>query len=213
MIKLLINFFCWLHNFSYKVISFLAIRSNGGIHPKHRILNYHQFFLDNISAGDSVLDIGCGNGAVAQDISKKARCVFGIDLSEENIRGARRNFNCSNIEYVAGDATTYDFNEKFDVIILSNVLEHIENRVEFLQKIQRLAPKILIRVPLLTRDWLAVYKKEIGIEYRLDKTHFLEYAEEDFLKEAKTAGLKVEKYQVRFGELFGIINASPNERF
>jgi len=88
--------------------------------------------------------------------------------------------------------------------MLSNVLEHIENRIEFLEKINKLAPKILIRVPLLTRDWLAVYKKEKGWEYKLDKTHFIEYSEESFKDELNKTGLKIENIRIQFGELYAI---------
>jgi len=53
-------------------------------------------------------------------------------------------------------------------------LEHIENRIEFLNKIKNLAPKILIRVPMINRDWITLYKKELGMEWRLDKTHYID---------------------------------------
>ena len=205
MVKFFIKFFCWLHNFSYKIISVLVVRENSGIHPKHRILNYHKFFQDNISTNDFVLDIGCGNGAVAYDLAQKAKKITAIDISEKNILIAKQKFNRENLEYIIGDATTFDFKNKFDIIVLSNVLEHIENRIEFLKKIKTLSPKILIRVPLLTRDWLSVYKKENGLEYRLDSTHFIEYTEENFQEEIQKAGLNIESFYVKFGELYAII--------
>ena len=47
-----------------------AIIYDGGIHPKHRLMNYHDFFIKRITPSDRVLDIGCGNGAVAYDVAK-----------------------------------------------------------------------------------------------------------------------------------------------
>jgi len=207
MIKILIKLFVYIHNLSYSAISFLVVRENKGLHPKHKILNYHQFFLDNISENDSVLDIGCGNGAVAHDLSQKAKRVVAIDISEKNIETAKKKYGHKNLEYIIGDATIHNFSEKFDTIVLSNVLEHIKNRIEFLNKIKNLAPKILIRVPLLTRDWLSVYKKEEGFEYKLDSTHFIEYTEENFKEEVEKAGLKIENYYVKFGELYSILKS------
>ncbi|MDP1833397.1 MAG: class I SAM-dependent methyltransferase [Candidatus Moranbacteria bacterium] len=205
MIKAALKIFIWMHNISYKAISALVVRENNGLHPKHKILNYHKFFLDNVSENDTVLDIGCGNGAVAYDLSQKSKRVIAIDIVKNNIEIAREKFSHENLEYIRGDATNFNFQEKFDVIILSNVLEHIKNRIEFLSKIKNLAPKILIRVPLLTRDWLSVYKKENGFEYRLDSTHYIEYTEENFKDELEKSGLEIENYYIKFGELYATI--------
>lgn len=205
MYNFILKILVWIHNFSYRLIGVLAIKENGGIHPKHQILNYYEFFLNNVSPTDKILDIGCGNGACTNAVAKKVAKAVGIDISKKNIELAKKKFFNNNLQYIIGDATTYDFKENFDVIMLSNVLEHIESRIEFLEKIKKLAPKILVRVPLLTRDWLAVYKKEKGYEYRLDKTHFIEYSEESFGGEIAAAGLKIEDYYTKFGELYAII--------
>jgi 2-polyprenyl-3-methyl-5-hydroxy-6-metoxy-1,4-benzoquinol methylase len=186
------------------MISNLAIRENNGIHPKHRIMNYHKFFIDNTNSDDSVLDVGCGNGAVAFDVAEKVKKVVGIDIERKNIESAQKNYKKENLKFIIGDATKYDFNDKFNVIILSNVLEHIENRVEFLQKLKNAAPRFLIRVPLIDRSWLPVYLKENGLEYRLDQTHFIEYTEEDFKKEMEAAGLAINNYYVKWGEIYAV---------
>lgn len=211
MIKIAINFFCWINNLSYKFISSLSVRENGGIHPKHRIMNYHQFFLDNITETDTVLDIGCGNGSVAADLANKAKRVVGIDIDRKNIIAARKLRARDNLSYMIGDATTHPFKEPFDAIVLSNVLEHINRRIEFLRGIRNLAPKILIRVPLITRDWLSVYKKERGLEYRLDPTHFTEYTEGEFRHEINSADLTIESSFVRFGELYALIKNNKKD--
>jgi len=201
----LIKFFLRLDNFCYRKISRLAIWENNGIHPKHRIMNYHQFFIKNIGNNDEILDIGCGNGAVAYDLSKKAKSVLGIDIDKQNIESAKKHYQRKNLSFIVGDATKYQLRNSFDVIILSNVLEHIKNRTPFLKKIKKLAPTILIRVPMVNRDWLTLYKKEKGVEHRLDKTHFIEYTEESLREETKKANLKIESYSIQFGEIWAII--------
>jgi hypothetical protein len=79
--------------------------------------------------------------------------------------------------------------------------------VEFLKKLRNVAPKFLIRVPLITRSWLPVYLKELGYEYRLDKTHYIEYTEEEFFEEMEKAGLEVESYYVKWGELYAVVHS------
>lgn len=200
--KILVKFALWLHNFSYKLSSRFAVKAEGGLHPKHRIMCYHKFFVDNVNSNDVILDIGCGNGALTYDVAKKAKKVVGIDLNKNNIAIAKEKYSVPNIEYMVGDVTKVLPNKKFNVVILSNFLEHIENRIEFLENIKKIAPKILIRVPMFNRDWITLYKKELGIEWRLDSTHFTEYTLESFQEELKDAGLNLKEYKIQFGEIW-----------
>jgi len=205
MLHVLLTIFVWLHNFSYTMISSIAVRLNSGEHPKHAILNYHHFFLSNVNSQEAVLDVGCGLGEVASDIAQKARLVVGIDIDAQKIASAKKRHAHPNLTFTVGDATRYPFNQKFDVIMLSNTLEHIKNRVALLQKLKKLAPRLLIRVPLLTRDWLPVYKMKMGFEYRLDKTHFIEFTEEIFQQEIEQAGLRIQNVYTKFGELYAVV--------
>lgn len=192
-----------LHNLSYNLSSKFAVRAEDGLHPKHRLMKYHDFFKDNINNGDSVLDIGCGNGSLAFDLAKKAEKVVAIDIIHQNINIARKKYSADNIEYLIGDATSCNFTQTFDSVILSNVLEHINNRVEFLNKIKTLASKILIRVPMINRNWITLYKKESGVEWRSDPSHYTEYTIESLQNELEKAGLKLEHYSIQFGEIWG----------
>ncbi len=191
-----------LHNYLYNRISSLSTIINNGIHPKHRIINYHKFFLDQIERDSKVLDIGCGIGIVTYDIAQKAKFVVGIDINAKSIKTALSQFKKENIKYIIGDVTTYQFNEKFDYIILSNVLEHIRDRVPFLKRIRTKADSILIRVPMINRSWLSLYKKELGFEYRLDKTHCIEYTIELFQLEMEEADLRVLDFSIQYGEIW-----------
>lgn len=205
MQKVLAKLALKLHSFSYKLASRFAIEAEGGLHPKHRLMNYHQFFLDHILSTDRVLDIGCGNGALAYDLAGKAAHVVGIDTNEKNQAAWQTRFAREHLEYRVADATTFAPQERFDVVVLSNVLEHIEHRIEFLKRIKHLALLFLIRVPMLDRDWITLYKKELGLEYRLDKTHFTEYTLEHFTQELRDAGLMIQSQSIQFGEIWAIV--------
>jgi len=205
LVDICIKSFIRIHDISYRIIDELVILKNNNIHPKHRLMNYHDFFINNIRKDSTVLDIGCGIGAVAFDISKKASKVVAVDLDKNNLKIAREKFSANNIEYIYADATKYNFKDKFDYIIISNVLEHIKNKISFLKKIKLLAPEILIRVPMINRDWLTLYKKEKGLPYFLDNTHFIEYDEETFKKEMKRVDLQIKSYSVQFGEIWAVV--------
>lgn len=203
--KILLRCALKLHSFSYKLISYLAIKYEGGLHPKHRLIGYHDFFTQNIGSSDRVLDIGCGNGSLAKDVAKVAKSVLGVDFDSKLIEKAKRKNSAVNLEYRVADATKDLSSEVFDVIIMSNVLEHIDQRVEFLKKIRPLAGKFLFRVPMINREWVTLYKKELGIDYRLDTTHFTEYTFTQFKDEFEKAGYVIENYSIQFGEIWAVI--------
>ena len=154
-----------------------AIRYEKGIHPKHRLMDYHRFFIERLKRSDRVLDVGCGYGAVSFSMAQAGALVTGVDIDEKNIPMARERYKHINLDFVHGDVTRDLPNGVFDVIVMSNVLEHIEDRIGLLKMIQdKFQPKLwLIRVPMINRDWLVPLKKELGMPYFSDPTHYTEY--------------------------------------
>lgn len=203
--KLLLRFLTFVDSVTYKLISKLAIIGNDGVHPKHHILNYHQFFLNNITSEQIVLDLGCGKGENAFDLASKAKVVVAIDIEQKNIDNAQSKYRKDNLTFLVGDATTHEFDTRFDSIVLSNVLEHIEDRVPFLKKLHTISDTIILRVPMIDRDWLSVYKKEQGLDYRLDPTHFTEYTMDELHEELANGGWKLDSYSIQFGECWGVV--------
>ncbi len=194
-----------IHNGSYYLAGLLSSSLEpNGLHPKHRILDYHQWFSSKIRHHWEVLDIGCGNGALARDLIHSCERIVGIDIDPEKIKEARELNRSNNIEFLVGDATVYPFNRQFDAVIFSNVLEHIKNRVPFLRNISRYSDRFLFRVPMIDRDWITLYKKERGLPYLLDSSHHIEYSFNSFSREMDSAGLSIIEYRLRYGELYTV---------
>lgn len=182
-----------------------AVAYGGGVHTKHRHMNFHAFFTSRLAYGECVLDIGCGNGALTWDMAEKAGArVTGIDLSPSNIAMARKRFAHDNAQYVCGDALTALPSGNYTTIVMSNVLEHLPERALFLKRVQAtfLPRRFLIRVPLFERDWRVPLKKELGLDWRLDDTHEIEYTQESFTAEVAEAGLVITHQEVRWGEIW-----------
>ncbi|OHB57286.1 MAG: hypothetical protein A2173_02980 [Planctomycetes bacterium RBG_13_44_8b] len=206
----------WLHSACYRWISRFAIVLNNGVHPKHSIINYEKWFCDNIKPGWYVMDIGCNTGILAGKIAQKASFVYAVDIELDLIRKARKNNSADNIEYICADVS--DFNCKtekaIDCIVMSNLLEHIEDRVGLLKKLvhsinwtEKTEKTFLIRVPTLQRDWITVYKKNLGIEYCLDRTHCIEYTNDEFISELAQAQVKLVRMEIKFGEIYALCSA------
>lgn len=186
----------------------LAVAYDGGIHTKHRHTAYHDFFVKRVRPGERVLDIGCGVGAVAYDLATKAGAVVdGIDLNEGSIAEAKRRYVHPNLHFAVQDALRLNMKKTYDVVLLSNVLEHLVTRPSFLGQVQNLTKvkRFLIRVPLFERDWRVPLKKELGVEWRLDPDHKTEYTLQSFTDEINNAGLEVEHLEVHWGEIWAEI--------
>jgi hypothetical protein len=84
------------------------------------------------------------------------------------------------------------------------VLEHLDDRAAFLRDIvgRTAATRVLVRVPLFERDWRVPLKRELGVDFRLDPTHRIEYTPEEFETEMAAGGLAIDERDVRWGEIW-----------
>jgi SAM-dependent methyltransferase len=188
------------------VINERALASGGGEHPKHKLMPYHQFFIDHIPDSARVIDIGCGYGAVARSIAEaKPNChITGIENNRERFQQATQTKNPNNLDFVFGDLYELELRQSFDVVILSNVLEHLHNRVDALKQIVKStnAKRILIRVPSFERSWKVPMRKSLGICYFQDDDHKIEHTLAEFHAECQLAGLKIVSQQTSWGEIW-----------
>jgi SAM-dependent methyltransferase len=200
-----------LDNLLYHATTRAAVWSGGGVHPKRRLTGYHAFFVARVEPGDRVLDIGCGDGALAAALARERDArVTGLDRDGAAIRAARAAWPDPRLDFVEGAARHLPAG-KFDVVVLSNVLEHLDARTTFLRETVEHtgARRLLIRVPLFERDWRVPLKRELGVDYRLDPTHRIEYTLAELDAELAAAGLAVEERLVRWGEIWAACRVRP----
>ena len=189
----------------YRQLDQAAIRYDDGVHAKHRLTAYHDFFVDRVRPGERVLDIGCGKGELAHDLVVRAGAtVVGIDSNPHHLAFARSHFVGEGIEFREGDAVEELPEGHFDAVVLSNVLEHLDGRVELLRRIVASArpQRVLFRVPVLARDWTVPLRREVGLPYYWEPDHRIEYDPEGFRAELAEAGLRVTELDVVWGEIW-----------
>ena len=74
-------------------------------------------------AGEQILDLGCGTGALTAEIARRGAEVLGVDPSEEMISRAREKFPWLKFEVL--DARQLRFNGEFDAVFSNAVLHWI----------------------------------------------------------------------------------------
>ena len=82
-----------------------------------------------LKEGDTVLDLCCGYGTLLKVWNEAFRiCGTGVDLNEEFLsvgRDRMQKNKISDIALICGDVTTYQDNEKYDVVICSETISSI----------------------------------------------------------------------------------------
>jgi SAM-dependent methyltransferase len=154
-----------------------------------------------------VLDVGSGKGEVAYDLVTIAGAtVVGVDNDPHHLAFARSRFSHPNLQFDEADVLQGIPEGHFDVVVLSNVLEHLDGRVEFLRGLLRSATpdRLLFRVPVYERDWTVPLRDEVGLSGYWDRDHEVEYSPETFTAELLDAGLRIEELNLRWGEIWAM---------
>ena len=151
-----------LHMFNPIRIRYITDTIKNHLNIKKDKVNYLQ--------GLSVLDIGCGGGLISEPISRLGAKVTGIDASEKNINVAKLHSKKSglNINYINTPPENLEAEEKFDIILNLEIVEHVDNVNLYINSCYKLLKKNgLMFTATINRSLISYIKAIIGAEYVL----------------------------------------------
>ena len=136
-----------------------------------------QFIQKHLDKSYTVLDLGCSAGEITNMIAEKAGKVIGIDYNKSDIERAKATHNKTNLEFYHGEALEFLANnkEKFDVLILAHILEHLDNPKEFIYAFKNYFRFIYIELPDFDKTFLNHYRKDLDMK--------LNYTDDDHVSE------------------------------
>ena len=114
--------------------------------------------------GEDVLDVGCSQGILPLLLGREGKKVTGLDISAKAIEEANSHLQKEeshtkeNISFLHANFMNYDFKDKkYDTIIIAEVLEHLTNPKQFVDKAATLLKEngiVIVTVPFGINDFI-----------------------------------------------------------
>ena len=128
-------------------------------------------WMSQMVHGKSILDVGCSQGIFPILMAREGKRVVGVDLDRSaiekanNLKSQEENSVQKNVDFISVSMNDLEINEKFDTIILSEILEHVFYPADMLKK----------ATSMLNDDGVIVITVPFGINSYFDhkKTYYV----------------------------------------
>ncbi len=164
-------------DYHYRQIEKNVFRFNSFVFSRYtQHVNVVKDYLKKKPGGDGglkLLDVGCGDGVLLYLLKKTFGQnieLFGIDSSEEAIMIARKQI--PEAHFICGDVYQIKFPENhFDIVVSSDVIEHVLYPKKMLAEIQRVTKK---------NAFVSIGTPIRFTEYPIDLNHAHEFFQNEF---------------------------------
>lgn len=149
---------------------------------------------ESISKKEKVLDIGCWFGAKVSELKGKGISAFGMDIDKEKLKKSDKRLK---LKY--GDVTkNIPFSQKFDWIILGEVLEHVSNDEYAIKNISaslKNGGKLILSTPRSVPFFQFWDPAWVRWKFLGGQKHH-HYTKKELFEKLKKYGLEVKEYYV-----------------
>jgi len=144
----------------------------------------------------NAVEIGCAEGTVInrlRDLLHIEKC-YGIDVSDIFLSKGRTLY--PEIEFIKASGLKIPFADKsVDLIILSDIIEHIEELKLFMKEIKRVGKVVLLKVPLDKYLWRKLISEPLGrspsVSMEHPDGHLHEFSKNSCKKMLKNMGCRI----------------------
>ena len=157
----------------------------------------HTMAINAVRPDASVLDIGCGQGYVSEEMAKRAKHVVGLDQYIRESTNPKIEFHRFDLDQ---DEVPVDVS-RFDQVFLLDVIEHLRDPEAFMEKLRVAAankrPEIILTTAnvafFVTRFMLLFGNFNYGRKGILDRTHTRLFTFNSLRELFQQTGYKVEE--------------------
>ena len=161
----------------------------------------------------TVLDAGSGLGQHAYFVARKWPLteVTAIEVDEKQVKDCNyfvKKIGLENIEFLQGDLSQFNFNNKFDIILCSSVLEHIEDDQAVLSSYHdnlKQNGSLLVYVPTSEKRVLSSLDRKIKKQLKetgkaLPHEHVRYYSKEELVSKLEKNGFEIKDIVITYGK-------------
>jgi len=156
------------------------------------ILKVISKFLDSPK---KILDIGCGVGSLSLYLASKGHRVYGIEISSNAIKSclesAKKLSLENNTHFKIMDFPSKIPNEKFDFILLIEVIEHLKDDSLALGKVYSLLKKGGTAIISMPSKNAPLFKLGLAHEFDLKVGHLRRYTVNELVDKCESVGFKI----------------------
>ncbi len=136
-------------------------------------LRYSQLLgeISPLLSGKKILDVGCGEGQFVDFALRRSWDVLGIELSDSAVA------LCEKFGLPVKKADVFDrslHQASFDMIMLSEVIEHVPNLIDFVKRLEQLLAKGGV-LYLTTPNFNSLDRRVLGADWRVIHPEHITY--------------------------------------
>ena len=154
----------------------------------------------------NILDVGCGGGLISVPMKKLGANVVGIDASLKNINIAKTHSKKNNlkIKYICSSPEKLKINKKFDVLLMLEIVEHVDDINLFVKKSSKFLKKNgLMFIATLNKTLKSYIFAIVGAEYILNWLPIGTHEWEKFVKPEDLISI-AKNYKLNLKNLSGL---------
>ncbi|HEX2119013.1 MAG TPA: methyltransferase domain-containing protein [Acidimicrobiales bacterium] len=171
--------------------------------------NSHTLMVELVGGTKRVLDVGCATGYLAKALVERGCTVTGVEFDTEAAEEARPHLE----RLILGDIETMDLaetfgDERFDVVVFGDVLEHLRDPLPVLRKVREVLAdrgSVVASIPNIAHGSVRLALLAGRFDYQplglLDSTHvrfFTRSSIEDLFREAGLVPIDVRRTTAGF---------------
>jgi len=164
---------------------------------------HHEFFVQRLSPGETVLHIGCGTGGLTYALAVLGKVrITGCDANARQVAIAQQRYPHPRLSYLVGDPLYVLPEHRFNAVVVCEAAEQTPGNPAYLSQMWKaMQPtRILMRVPSQKKTWQTLLRGHMCAETLSQTTWRPDSGSMRFFERLKERGLQVTYAENRWGE-------------